>query len=180
LGFHHTFQCTCNSAYRLWRVVAVPRCRRLGLAMPSTRCCPVACRMGGGCRPLRASCEVRAQLRPSELAPQPQSHLIRGASGRPPLGFRVPPSAVPVLGGCRPLRAYGEVRAHLTTGKLGATAPLARHPRPLREPDEIEVVLLKLPYTNPTPTLATSARHTNQKINSPLVVVLHFGFRLNG
>jgi hypothetical protein len=37
--------------------------------------------------------------------------------------------AVHVVGGCQPLRAYREVRAHLVPGKLGATTTTAFHPR---------------------------------------------------
>jgi hypothetical protein len=51
--------------------------------------------------------------------------------------------------------------ARIAPGKLGAETPTALHPRPAWAPDEIECwVPLKLPYTNPSPTLATALRHT--------------------
>jgi hypothetical protein len=57
-----------------------------------------------------------------------------------------------VVRGCRPLRAYCEVRAHIAPGELGAAAPTAFHPRPSGVLDEVECrVLLMLPYTNLTP-----------------------------
>jgi hypothetical protein len=82
---------------------------------------------------------------------------------------RVLPAAVPVLGGYRPLRAYCEVRAHM----LGSAPPTAFHPRPSWAADEIECrVLLKLLYTNPTPTLATALRHTMTAERQNRAVVL--------
>jgi hypothetical protein len=88
------------------------------------------------------------------------------------LGLQVPRSSVYVVGGSRP-RARGEMRAHSGTSKLGAATPTAFHPRPSWAPDEIECrVLLKLPYTNPSPTLATSLRHTMTAERQNRVVVL--------
>ena len=53
------------------------------------------------------------------------------------------------------------MRAHLATGELLAATPTASHPQLSWAPDEIECrVLLMLPYTNPTPALAASLRHT--------------------
>jgi hypothetical protein len=61
----------------------------------------------------------------------------------------------------RSVRAFRKVRAHLLPGEPGGEAPAAEHPRPSRALDEIECrVLLKLPHTHPTPTPATSPRHT--------------------
>jgi len=66
-----------------------------------------------------------------------------------------------MLRGRRPLRAYCDVRAHIAPCTLNAATPTAFHPRPSWAPDEIECrVLLKLPYTNLTPTLATALRET--------------------
>jgi hypothetical protein len=44
------------------------------------------------------------------------------------------PSSVHVVGGCRPLRAYCEVAAHIAAGKLLAATPTAFHPWPLWVP----------------------------------------------
>jgi hypothetical protein len=67
--------------------------------------------------------------------------------------LRGSPSSLHVAGCRRPLRAYSEC-ARIPT-------PTAFHPRPSWAPDEIECrVLLMLPYTNPTPALAASLRHT--------------------
>jgi hypothetical protein len=89
------------------------------------------------------------------------------------LNFRIPPSRVYVVGTCRPLRAYGEMRAHLAPSKLGAATPTAFHPRPSWAPDEIECrVLLMLPYTNLTPALAASLRHTMTAERQSRVVAL--------
>jgi len=89
------------------------------------------------------------------------------------LGVRVPPSSASVIIGRRPLRAYCEVRAHIAPSKLGAATPTAFHPRPSWVPDEIKCgVPLKLPYTNPSPTLATSLRHTMTAERQNRVVVL--------
>jgi len=53
------------------------------------------------------------------------------------------------------------MRSHPARRKLFATTPTAFYPRPSWVPDEIECrVLLKLPHTNRTPTLATALRHT--------------------
>jgi hypothetical protein len=66
-----------------------------------------------------------------------------------------------------------EVRAYLAPGKIGAATPTAFHRRPSWAPDEIECrVLLKLPNTNPSPTLATSLRHTIAAERQNRVVVL--------
>ena len=67
------------------------------------------------------------------------------------LNLRVPPSPVRVVRSCRPVRAYGDVRAHLATGDTGAAAltylahrelnaawPFARHP-PLRRASALGV-----------------------------------------
>jgi hypothetical protein len=65
-----------------------------------------------------------------------------------------------VIGGCRSVQACREGHAHLAR-EPGAATPTASHPRPQWAPDEIECrVLLKLPYTNPSPTLAAALRHT--------------------
>jgi len=48
---------------------------------------------------------------------RPQPHLIRAIVGVL-AWLSVPSSPVPVFGGCRPLRAYGQVRAHLAPGEL--------------------------------------------------------------
>jgi hypothetical protein len=45
------------------------------------------------------------------------------------LNLQAPPSSVHVVGGRRPLRAYGEMRAHIAPGELSAAAPTAFHPR---------------------------------------------------
>jgi hypothetical protein len=77
------------------------------------------------------------------------------------------------VGGCRPVRAYGEVRAHIASSELGTATPTAFHPRPSGAPDEIECrVLLMLPYTNLTPALAESLRHTMTAERQNRVVVL--------
>jgi hypothetical protein len=83
------------------------------------------------------------------------------------LNFRTHPSMLGMVGARvraagGPLRAYREVRAHIPPRELNATTPTALHLRPSWAPDEIECrVLLKLPYTNRVPALATSLRHTN-------------------
>jgi hypothetical protein len=70
-------------------------------------------------------------------------------------------SSVHIVRGCRPLRAYREVRAHIAPRKLAAAAPTAFHPRSSWAANEIEGgVLLKLPHTNLTLALATALRHT--------------------
>src|SRR5580693_676222 len=77
------------------------------------------------------------------------------------------------LRGCRPLRAYGEVRAYIAPGKLSAATPFPFHPRSRWAPDEIECrVLLMLPYTNLTPTLVASLRHTMTAERQNRVVAL--------
>jgi hypothetical protein len=45
------------------------------------------------------------------------------------LNLQGPPSSLHVAGGCRPLRAHCEVRAHIAPGKLSAATPAAFHPR---------------------------------------------------
>jgi hypothetical protein len=52
-------------------------------------------------------------------APQREPHGIRGPAGGHAYAS-APPSAVHVGRGCRPVRAFGEVRAHLATGERGA------------------------------------------------------------
>ena len=80
---------------------------------------------------------------------------------------------VNVVGTCGPLRAYREVRAHTAPSEIGAATPTAFHLRPSWAPDEIECrVLLKLPYTNPSPTLATALRHTMTAERQNRLVVL--------
>jgi len=65
----------------------------------------------------------------------------------------------PAAGSRRPLGAYREVRAHVAPSKLGTAAPTAFHSPPTWAANEIEGgVLLKLPHTNLTPTLATALR----------------------
>jgi hypothetical protein len=92
--------------------------------------------------------------------------------------FRALPSMVGMVGAlvgaaCGSLRAHGEVRAHIAPCKLGTATPAAFHPRSSWVPDEIECrVLLELPYTNPTPTPATSLRHTMTAERQRGVVVL--------
>jgi hypothetical protein len=51
-----------------------------------------------------------ARRDPGAAEPAAQHSLARWAAT---LGLRVPPSSVPVLGGCRPLRTYREVGAHI-------------------------------------------------------------------
>jgi hypothetical protein len=66
------------------------------------------------------------------------------------------------------------VGAQIAPGKLGAAAPTTFHPRPSWAPDEIEGrVLLMLPYTNLTPALAASLRHTMTAERQHRVVALH-------
>jgi hypothetical protein len=64
--------------------------------------------------------------------PQPQPHFIRGPAGRPRLTFKAPrrraSSTLHVGGCCRPLRAIGEVRAHIAPSELFAATPTAFHP----------------------------------------------------
>jgi hypothetical protein len=92
--------------------------------------------------------------------------------------FRALPSMVGMVGAWvgaawGSLRAHGEVRAHIAPCKLGTATPAAFHPRSSWVPDEIECrVLLELPYTNPTPTPATSLRHTMTAERQNRVVVL--------
>ena len=70
----------------------------------------------------------------------------------------IPPSQT---SSSRSLRVCREMRPHPARRELFAATPTAFHPRPSWAPDEIECrVLLKLPYTNPSPTLATALRHT--------------------
>ncbi len=72
-----------------------------------------------------AKCAHPARRGPGAAAPAAQ-HSPPG--GCPRLAFELP--SVPVLGTCRPLRAYGEVRAHIAPGKLSAATPTAGHARP--------------------------------------------------
>jgi len=66
------------------------------------------------------------------------------------------------------------VGAQIAPGKLGAAAPTTFHPRPSWAPDEIEGrILLMLPYTNLTPALAASLRHTMTAERQHRVVALH-------
>jgi hypothetical protein len=64
---------------------------------------------------------------PVSRAPQRGRAFVAG--GRPRLTFDYLPRRY-LLRGCRPFRAYGEVRAHIAPGKLFAAAPTAFHPRP--------------------------------------------------
>jgi hypothetical protein len=79
--------------------------------------------------------------RPVSAAPQRQPHGIRGPGGCPRgcprLAFGILPRWAHVVRRCRPLRAYGEVCAHIAPGKLVAAALTAFHPRPSRLAKEI-------------------------------------------
>ena len=74
---------------------------------------------------------------------------------------------------CRPLGHIVKCARILAPCEFGAAAPTEFHPRPSWAPDEIECrVLLMLPDTNLTPTLATSLRHTLTAEGQNQVVVL--------
>jgi hypothetical protein len=89
------------------------------------------------------------------------------------LNLQDPLSSLDVAGGCRPLRAYGEVRAHSASGELSTATPTTFHPRSSWAANEIEGgVLLKLPYANLTPALATALRETITAERQNRVVVL--------
>jgi hypothetical protein len=59
------------------------------------------------------------------------------------------PSTVHMVRGCRPLRAYGEVRAVLTPGTLGAATPTAFHPRAWLTCARIRLALTRAPHPRP-------------------------------
>ena len=64
-------------------------------------------------------------------------------------------------------------RAHIAPSELSTAAPTAFHPPPTWSANEIECrVLPKLPYTNLTPTLATTLRHTMTAEGQNRAVVL--------
>jgi len=74
---------------------------------------PSAVQLAGGRGPLCAYCEMRAHPARCESGspvPAAQHSTARWATT---LGFRVPPSSVHLVRGRRPLRAEGEVRAHV-------------------------------------------------------------------
>jgi hypothetical protein len=115
--------------------------------------------------PFRAHREMRTHLAGREFGSATPTAFHPRPRRVSTLKLQAPPSSVHVVEGRRPLRAYWEVRTHIDPGKLGAAAPTAFHPRPSWAPDKIKCrVLLKLPYTNPTPTLSTALRHTMDQI----------------
>src|SRR5580692_1660186 len=88
-----------------------------------------------GCRPLRAYCAVRAHIAPSELGAATPTASHPRPWWAATFNFRTHPSMVGMVGAWvratgGPLRAHGEVRAHLATGKFGTTTPTALHLRP--------------------------------------------------
>ena len=77
--------------------------------------------------------EVRPRLARRERCAAAPTHSIRCPAGIH-AWLASSPSSVHVVGGCLPLRAHCEVRAHLALGKLSAATPTAFHPRPLWVP----------------------------------------------
>jgi hypothetical protein len=113
--------------------------------------------VGAAWGPLRTCSEVRAHIATGTLGTATPTafhprHSVKSARIRlvvslaPPAaqflrprrtaarGLQAPPSAVRMVGGCRPVRAYGEVRAHTAPSELGAATPTAM--RPSWAPDE--------------------------------------------
>jgi hypothetical protein len=71
-----------------------------------------------GCRSLRAQGEVRAHLALGKLVAATPTAFHPRPRWSARFHFRIPRSAFYAVRGCRPLRANGEVRAHLGPGKL--------------------------------------------------------------